>query len=165
MSSSNCYPRACMHACSHACSVVPYSLRPHGLCPPPPVPEFTRQDYWSGLLFPSLGDLPNPGIKPMPPASPALQADSLLLHPLESPPVPHIDYFSKQRRHEPLEYRKVGNANVIKWLNLVSPSRRHYVILDTMQQKYLASSMYYPCTGIKFNIWSEYNHKEMQLPD
>ena len=35
---------------------------------------FFRQEYWSGLLFPSPGDLPNPGIKPR---SPALQADSL----------------------------------------------------------------------------------------
>ena len=34
---------------------------------------FSRQGYWSGLPFPSPGDLPNPGIKPR---SPALQADS-----------------------------------------------------------------------------------------
>ena len=37
--------------------------------------EFFRQEYWSGLPFPFLGDLPDPGIKP---GSPALQADSLL---------------------------------------------------------------------------------------
>ena len=35
-------------------------------------------EYWSGLPFPSPGDLPNPGIEPQ---SPALQADSLLLEP------------------------------------------------------------------------------------
>ena len=35
--------------------------------------RFSRQGYWSGLPFPSPGDLPNPGIKP---GSPALQADS-----------------------------------------------------------------------------------------
>jgi len=29
---------------------------------------FSRQEYWSGLPFPSLGDLPNPGIKPESPA-------------------------------------------------------------------------------------------------
>ena len=34
---------------------------------------FSRQEYWSGLLFPSPGDPPNPGIKP---GSPALQADT-----------------------------------------------------------------------------------------
>ena len=36
--------------------------------------EFSRQEYWSGLPFPSPGDLPDPGIEP---GSPALQADSL----------------------------------------------------------------------------------------
>ena len=36
--------------------------------------KFSRQEYWSGLPFPSPGDLPNPGIKP---GSPALQADTL----------------------------------------------------------------------------------------
>ena len=35
---------------------------------------FSRQGYWSGLPFPSPGDLPDPGIEPQ---SPALQADSL----------------------------------------------------------------------------------------
>ena len=37
-----------------------------------------RQEYWSGLPFPSPGDLPDPGIEPgSTPGSPALQADSL----------------------------------------------------------------------------------------
>ena len=35
---------------------------------------FSRQEYWSGLPFPSPGDLPDPGIEPW---SPVLQADSL----------------------------------------------------------------------------------------
>ena len=37
---------------------------------------FLKQEYWSKLPFPSPGDLPDPGIKPM---SPALQVDSLPL--------------------------------------------------------------------------------------
>ena len=40
--------------------------------------EFSRQESWSGLPFPSPGDLPNPGIKP---GSPALRADTLLSEP------------------------------------------------------------------------------------
>ena len=36
---------------------------------------FSRQEYWSGLLFPSPGDPPDPGIEPR---SPALQADDQL---------------------------------------------------------------------------------------
>ena len=43
---------------------------------------FSRQEYWSGLPFPSPGDLPNPGIKPR---SPALQADSLPIEPPGEP--------------------------------------------------------------------------------
>ena len=40
----------------------------------PPSMGFSRQEYWSGLPFPSPGDLPDPGIEP---GSPAFQADSL----------------------------------------------------------------------------------------
>ena len=41
--------------------------------------KFSRQEYWSGLPFPSPGDLSDPGMEP---GSPALQADSLLSEPL-----------------------------------------------------------------------------------
>ena len=44
----------------------------------PPSMGFSRQEYWSGLPFPSPGDLPNPGIKPR---SPTLQADALTSEP------------------------------------------------------------------------------------
>ena len=40
--------------------------------------EFFRQEYWSGLPFPSPGDLPQPGTEPV---SPTLQADSLPTEP------------------------------------------------------------------------------------
>ena len=46
--------------------------------------EFSRQEYWNGLPFPSPGDLPDPGIKPR---SPTLQADSLPSEPRGSPGV------------------------------------------------------------------------------
>ena len=36
-------------------------------CQSPLFMEFSRQEYWSGLPFPSPGDLPNPGIKPRSP--------------------------------------------------------------------------------------------------
>ena len=45
---------------------------------------FSRQEYWSGLPFPSPEDLPDPGIEPR---SPALQADAL---PSEPPGKPII---------------------------------------------------------------------------
>ena len=40
-------------------------------CQPPLSREFSRQEYWSGLLCPPPRDLPDPGIKPSYPASPA----------------------------------------------------------------------------------------------
>ena len=43
---------------------------------------FSRQEYWSGLPFPSPGDLPNPGIEP---GSRALQADALSSEPPGKP--------------------------------------------------------------------------------
>ena len=44
--------------------------------------EFSRQEYWSGLPFPSPGNIPDPGIKPR---SPTLQADALLSEPPGKP--------------------------------------------------------------------------------
>ena len=44
--------------------------------------EFSRPEYWSGQPFPSLGDLPNPGIEPR---FPAFQADSLPAEPQGKP--------------------------------------------------------------------------------
>ena len=43
---------------------------------------FSRQEYWSGLPFPSPGDLPDPGIEP---GSPALEADTLTSEPPGKP--------------------------------------------------------------------------------
>ena len=47
-------------------------------CQALPSMGFSRQVYWSGLPFPSPGDLPNPGIEP---GSPALRADTFLSEP------------------------------------------------------------------------------------
>jgi len=44
-------------------------------CQAPLFMEFSRQDYWSELPFPTPGDLPDPGIEPTPLASPALTGE------------------------------------------------------------------------------------------
>ena len=49
--------------------------------------EFPRQEYWSGLSFPTPEDIPNPGIKPVSLVFPALAGDSLSLCHLGSPMV------------------------------------------------------------------------------
>ena len=51
--------------------VTPWTVVPQA----PPFMEFSRQGYWSGVPFPSPGDVPDPGIEP---GSPTLQADALL---------------------------------------------------------------------------------------
>ena len=56
-----------MHACMFYWTVA---------CQAPQLVRFSRQEYWSRLPFPSLGDIPHPGIKH---ASLALQVDSLPL--------------------------------------------------------------------------------------
>ena len=63
------------------------------LCDPvdcsPPAPlsmGFSRREYWSGLPFPSPGDLPDPGTEPK---SPALQADALTSEPPGKPMASH----------------------------------------------------------------------------
>ena len=54
------YKHACMLSCVWR-FVTPWTIA----CQAPLSEGFSRQDYWSGLLFPSPGDLTNPGIKPM----------------------------------------------------------------------------------------------------
>ena len=46
---------------------------------------FSRQEYWSGLSFPSPGDLPNPGIEPTSPASPELAGRFFITEPPGKP--------------------------------------------------------------------------------
>ena len=55
-------------------SIASDSLQPRGRSI-----EFSRQEYWSGLPFSSLGDLSGPETEPVFPVSPTLQGDSLPL--------------------------------------------------------------------------------------
>ena len=78
--------------CRIMCSVAQFCLT---LCgpmdySPPGFPllfmEFSRQEYWRGWLLPIPGDLPDAGIEPRRPVSPALPGDSLPLAPPGKPP-------------------------------------------------------------------------------
>ena len=62
---------------------------------------FSRQEYWSGLPFPSPGDLPDPGIKPR---SPVLQADALASEPPGKPFRPALKHSSSPSIIESLEF-------------------------------------------------------------
>ena len=72
----------CVCVCVCVCSVVSDSfVTPWTVAHQAPLfMGFSRQEYWSGLPFPLLGDLPNSEIEPWYPAFPALQMDSLPLN-------------------------------------------------------------------------------------
>ena len=55
---------------------------PWTVAPQAPSMGFSREEYWSGLPFPSPGDLPDPRIEP---GSPAVQADALTSEPPGKP--------------------------------------------------------------------------------
>ena len=62
----------CVFVCVLTCCCVWLFATSWSIACQAPLWEFPRQEYWSGLLFPSLGDLPDLGIKPASLASPAL---------------------------------------------------------------------------------------------
>ena len=81
-------------------------------CQAPLSMGFSRQEYGSGLPFPSPGDLPDPGIEPGSPAwrqSPALQADSL-------PPKPSRQT-SKPKRHVKMSTLPQQLGSVQLWVS------------------------------------------------
>ena len=71
---------------------------------------FSRQEYWSGLPFPSPGDLPDPGIEP---GSPALEADALT----SEPPGKQMPGWIKHK----LESRLLGEISVTSDMQMTPP--------------------------------------------
>ena len=67
----------CLCVCAHACmcvlSHILFFVTPWTVAGQVPLStEFSRQEYWSGMLFPTPGDISEPGIEPTLLASPAL---------------------------------------------------------------------------------------------
>ena len=59
----------CVYICVHVFSHVQLFVTPWTVAHQPPLStEFSNQEHWSGFPFPTAGDLPNQGIKPVPPA-------------------------------------------------------------------------------------------------
>ena len=91
---------------------------------------FSKQEYWSGLPFPSPGDLSNPGFEPTSPPSAALQVDSL---PTEHQPTEQEKLFANhisnkgpvsQIYKELLEFKsKKINNSIRQW---ASNMKRHF---------------------------------------
>ena len=80
------------------CCAQSYSFRPHELQPAQaPLPTgFPRQEYWSGLPFPTPEDLPDPGMKSMSLISPALAGEIFFFLPLHHLGSPFISMLLSQ---------------------------------------------------------------------
>ena len=82
--------------------------------------KFSRQEYWSGLLFPSPGDLPNPGIEP---GSPTLQTDALSSEPPGNAAADAKSLQSCPTLCDPIDYSPPGSpvpgilqARTLEWV-------------------------------------------------
>ena len=97
--------------------------------------------YWSGQLFSSPGDLPNPGIKPK---SPALQADSLPAEPPGKPKNTGVDSLSLLQQIFPPQELNQGLLHCRQILYQLSYQGSPHVLIN----------LYKPlkCTGVNCNI-------------
>ena len=86
-------------SCPTLCDPMDYSRAYQA----PPSMGFSSQEYWSGLPFPSPGDLPNPGIEP---GSPTFQADALT-----SKPPGRLDINYKKTNKQTNKNKTVRNTN------------------------------------------------------
>ena len=77
---------------------------------------FSKQEYWSGLPFPSPGDLSNPGIKPR---SPTFQADILTSEPPGKPRRREVKSKGEKERYKHLnaEFQRIARRDTKAFLN------------------------------------------------
>ena len=94
--------------------------------------EFSRTEYWSGYLFPSPEDLPNPGIEP---SSPTLQVDSLPAEPQGKP-----------------KNTRVGRISLFQWICLTQES--NWSLLHCRQILYQLSYQGSPLSNITNYIFN-----------
>ena len=87
-------------------SVASDSSQPHGLSM-----GFSRQEHWSGLSFPSPGDLPDPGIEP---GSPSIQTD---FSPAELPGKPQLSFINTMINKYDLECSLNTRSRTLRCLN------------------------------------------------
>ena len=66
----------CIVCCAQSLSRVQLFVTPWTVAPQAPLSmQFSRQEYWGGLPLPPPGDLPDSGIEPSSPTSPALAGE------------------------------------------------------------------------------------------
>ena len=104
-------------SCCFSRYIASNSLWPNGEAPQAPLSMgFSRQEYWSGLPFPSPGDHSVPGNEPM---GPALQVDSSLNHQGSPSWRKQVLYFSSPQHVNP-----VGNQTARGWVRFLGSSAK-----------------------------------------
>ena len=87
--------------------------------------EFSRPEHWNGQLFPSPGDLPNPGIKPR---SPALQVNSLLAETQGTPKNTGVGSLSLLQR---IFLTQESNRGLLHYRQIISSATKEAPLLLT----------------------------------
>ena len=135
-------------------SAIPWTVA----CQAPLCMEFSRQEYWSGLPYPSSRDLPDPG-------SPALQADSLPSKPLGKPNGCLAGYenirkgttLSSLPSHHPHSYLWYFPSSLRftpwRWLGFIQ--RRVNMLLHWLENKASETSLHSDRTLLKI-LWFKY---------
>ena len=117
------------------CSILSNSVTPWtAACHPPLSMEFSRQEYWSGLPFPTPGDLPHPGIESV---SPAWQVDSL--------PLCHLGNLYVYYTSIKLSYKILFTTYAYKGLNYFL-SRNDQQVLPISLESILPSFLVFSCS-------------------
>ena len=115
---------------------------------------FFRQEYWIGLQFPSLGDLPDPGREPAPPVSLALRADSLPAKPLgkSHPDTWESAYFRNWMTYlgEDMGCASGADCRGITWNSKLAPLVEHEGLLCSACQSKHPWSLVWTC-----QLWAQ----------
>ena len=118
---------------------------------------FSRQESWTGLPFPPLGDLPDPGIKPMSPVSPAFQVNSLPLRHWENPfkliTFPHLFCLPL---HKPTDAQDTlfhlwDQSFNLLWLLCLPPSPAYHVIFSSLYKIYRRCT-FFPSSAVSITV-------------
>ena len=127
---------------------------------------FSRQEYWSGLLFPSPGDLPNPGIKTR---SSTLWADSLPSEPPGNPkcllPDPYqtpkgVSFPIKKLKPAPEEWQRPGGRKCWSsqlWSQVLNSAPLHHTSLNRTGKGTFSCEKPLKCTDCSRNSPSSVN--------